>query len=214
MTVITGIELDTEKSSATDKDWSLYFTGGEYQGINVKRTVQPAILHLSKSDYRDCKGINPCLYYLYYNPKTNQYSQVKADDTLDVCNDYGYMIGGFQIKDCRLTFVYSKDSKDCTFKRTFTDAYDESYNHTPQYCQDCTDTDESIFDPSMFSTAYIIECPPTNENGNGNGNGNGKKGCSSFRRYSFNEGYETQDCPPSGTGIVDGSQCCTAFPDQ
>ena len=202
MTVITGIEIDTEKSSATQEDWSLYFTGGEFLGINVKRTVNPAILHLKKSDYKECKGINPCLYYLYYNPKTNQYTLWNQSDDLDVCNDLGYMIGGFMVKDCKLTFVYAKDSDNCQYKRVFDQSYDLSYEHTEVYCSDCPD--QSIFCSDMFTDAFQTDCI-IQETSDSNG-------CSSFRKYSFDSGYEVQDCPIDNSSSVSGSRCCTAFP--
>jgi hypothetical protein len=206
MTVITGIELDTEQRSSTPEDWSLYFTGGEYQGINVKRIVSPSILYLKKSKYRDCRGINPCLFYLYYNPKNDQYNLINSNEDIDACNDYGYMIGGFQVKDCQMTFVYASSSENCQYKRIFDNSYNDGFEHTEVYCSDCPD--QGIFDIDMFTDAFQTECVIQETP-------NGENGCGQFRKVQFTEDYLIKDCPPDGssTGSGAGGRCCTAFPD-
>ena len=186
MTKISGMALNISKSSdgTNGAQWQLFFTEGLFEAPGVLKNTEPSLLRLKKSDYQ-CTV--PCGYHLYYNPYTNKYNLIDNDTYLinKDCNDYGYLIGGFVVAGCKLTFVYPRDCEDTEYIRPFSDEFDTAFNKKVSNCDEHLDIC-GAFDELQFSDAYDISCPII-EDGN------------AFSQYEFdNEEFETD--PEKGPG--------------
>jgi hypothetical protein len=164
MIIVQGIELDLEQSSNDEYDWSLVFSPGSFTFPGISKQVESTIFHLKRSDYQ-CESFLPCLYSIYFNPKTNRYQIIPAG-TEDECNDLGILIGGFQVKDCKMYFAAPKTCNDIAYHRSFTDEYNKAFAVTEYECQEDPNNQECIpeFNPDQFDEAFdtsciVAECP-------------------------------------------------------
>jgi hypothetical protein len=164
MILLKGMGLNVEKSSdgTNGNRWSLYFDRGHFitQSGTMFRSTEPYVLKLKKSDYI-CQF--PCGYHLYYNPENNKFSIITDQEHRDLekCNDYGYHIGGFMIKDCKLNFVYPKNCDEIEFIRDFTSEFDSAYNKLRVDCDTPEEVLEEIcgtFNELNFNEDYDIDC--------------------------------------------------------
>jgi len=163
---IHGMELNLEKSSAGTNGamWSLYFNPGYFYGNGVIRSTEASEITLKKSDY-NCTL--PCGYHMFYNPWNNKYTLIESKDIED-CNDYGYSIGGFIVKNCKIGFVYPKDCEDIEYRRSFDESYDDlPFNQLDINCetpQELLDEVCGTFLEENFSNDYDINCIVYEEN--------------------------------------------------
>jgi hypothetical protein len=156
MVKISGMDLNVEKSSdgTNGAMWYLYFNEGLFSGPGVSKTVEPSIFRLKKADY-DSKL--PKSYYMYYNPYINKYNLLTPEEEAETCQDLGYSIGGFIIKNCKLYFVYPKDCEDVLYTRGFAEEYDTSYNKKTYNCYIEPDICGE-FHSENFNNDYRIDC--------------------------------------------------------
>ena len=160
-TTIKGVELDYDK--LTPNDWTLYLTGGEFEGDGVSKQVPPAIIRLNKDDYIDNQLD---IFNLFYDPYKNKYTLTIQDgeDLPDnYCSSIGYHLGGFLVNDCELRFMYPV-SDGIEYIRGFEDeSFDQGFidNSTPidttlEPCQPFN------FDFSLdFKTSDCLDYEPT-----------------------------------------------------
>ncbi len=178
MTIVQGIELDLELSSNDDFDWSLVFTPGSFVFNNTSRQVARAVFNLKKSDYQ-CNSFMPCLYSIYYNPKTDNY-QIIPTGSEEECHDLGILIGGFQIRDCKMYFVAPQTCNDVNYKRNFTPEFDKSYVITEYVCDE-EETCFAEFNDKQFNEAFDATCVIGECQGG------------SFVRYGFDDGFSNAE---------------------
>jgi hypothetical protein len=128
MTKLTGMDLNIEKSSdgTNNNQWSLFFNPGYFsnESNTMFRKTESSVLKLKKLDY-NCPI--SCGYHIYYNPDNNKYNVIDSEEHYDLsCHDYGYNIGGFVVKNCKLVFVYPKDCENIEYRRGFGDEYNSA----------------------------------------------------------------------------------------
>jgi len=161
MQVIYGQEIDLEKSSdgTTSFMWNLVFTGGEYQGPGVSKTIEPVQFKLKKNNF---PSKLPDRYYIYYNPYNNKYQFLK-DSEIGKCADPGYNIGGFIVTDCRIVFLNPKCTDDTTYIRPFAEEFDQNFEKRQI---NCSDLDEfcGAFRDDSFTNGFEIDCPIIEDN--------------------------------------------------
>ena len=160
MTTIKGIELDLARSSNNDFNWELVFTPGSFLSVNTSIQTQAAMIRLNKKDYIDCAGINVCLYNIFYNPIYNKYSIINQGDIIDVCDSNGYLIGGFQIKNCQMSFVAPNSCNGVIYERNFTPEYNKAFAITELSCDDdCKgDFNNEAFNEAYDTSCVVVEC--------------------------------------------------------
>jgi hypothetical protein len=161
MTRISGMILDIEKSSTDPiSGWYLYFTEGLFEAPGVSKFVEPSILRLKKKDYSSTSGGLPRTFHIYFNPLINKYTVIENSE-IDECEDTGYSIGGFMVKNCKLYFVYPKDCEDIEYRRPFAEEYNEAFNKLEINCDTPDEVLEEIcgeFNRENFNNDYKIEC--------------------------------------------------------
>ncbi len=194
MTTIKGIELDLLRSSNNDFNWQLVFTSGSFLNVNTSFQIEPTLIRLNKSDYSSCSGINACLYKIYYNPLYDKYSIVDQNEDQDECHSHGYLIGGFQVKNCKMFFVSPNNCKTAQYERNFSPEYDKSFLLTEFECKDddCyVDFNNLAFNEAFDTRCIIGECDS-----------------GAFGRYGYDNSYNSQgiDCGTNtfGSGFNDG----------
>ncbi len=186
MTTIKGIELDLLRSSNNDFNWELVFTSGSFLSVNTSIQLEPSLIRLNKRDYTHCNNL-PCLYSVYYNPIYDQYSIIDQNEPQDECHSNGYLIGGFQIKNCRLFFVYPNNCEGVQYERNFTSEYNKSFALTEF---NCTDEECGDFNDIAFNESYDTSCIITETVGS-------VSGCGGFSAYNFDNEFTNSSCIPS-----------------
>ncbi len=185
MTTIKGIELDLLRSSNNNFNWELVFTGGSFLSVNTSIQLEPSLIRIHKRDYTHCDKF-PCLYNIYYNPYYDKYSIIDQNELQDDCNDNGYKIGGFQVKNCKMFFVHPNNCEGVQYERNFTQEYNNSFTLTEF---DCTDTICGDFNDISFNEAYDTKCVIGEEPI--------ATGCNTggFAPYTFNSEFNNSTCP-------------------
>jgi hypothetical protein len=161
MIKIQGMELNFEKSSdgTNGSSWQLYFNRGLFSNSSgsMIRFTEPTVVKLKKKDYDYSK---PKGFYLYYNPNNNKFSIVENNEDLS-CEEPGYSIGGFLIKNCKMYFVYPKSCEGIEYRRSFDDAYNDAYNNLSINCDTPDEVLEEVcgeFREMNFNNDYNIDC--------------------------------------------------------
>jgi hypothetical protein len=154
MIQVKGIELDLERSSDGSKGgmWNLVFTSGLFSGPGVQKFTEPFQFRIKKGEYSTLKG-----YYIYYNPYNDRIQIIENNET--GCQDLGYNIGGFLIRDCdEIVFLYPKCKDDVQYIRNFDEVFDESYEKRKITCDEYEDLC-GAFREENFSNDFEIDCP-------------------------------------------------------
>jgi len=167
MILVDGMTLNVEKSSdgTNNNQWLLYFDRGYFVNSSgtLVRITDTNVIKLIKNDYI-CE--NPCGYHIYYNPDNNKFAILDTTEYISLenenkCHDYGYSIGGFIVKDCKLNFVYPKNCENVEYKREFTEAFNKAYNKQRLDCETSQEYLDEIcgtFNELNFDESYEIDC--------------------------------------------------------
>ena len=162
MLKISGCELDLEQSSdgTDDLQWRLVFTKGQFIAPGVAKTTEPVQFVLKRSNY----NLNvPKGYYIYFNPENNKYNIIE-NDKIDLCNNPGYNIGGFLVRNCKLSFIYPKCSDDVEYKRPFAEEFTRSYEKREMKCSDYEGLCGAFNDVNFSDEEFETHCPIIEDN--------------------------------------------------
>ena len=134
MPILTGVEIDIEKSS--NSNWIINFTAGTYEDTNFIKTIEPFVIKLIPSEYQDqAPGSAWSIMYNYY---TGDIQLQPIGDTNICANAVGSVdVGGFILSaGCRIKFILPKD--DCmVYNRLFDTDYDTDYDSTDSTHNSC-----------------------------------------------------------------------------
>lgn len=150
MPILTGVEIDIEKSS--NSNWIINFTGGVYEDTGFIKTIEPFIIKLIPNEYKEYP--NGSAWNIMYNYYTSDIQLVAVGNT-DTCTS-SVDVGGFILSSgCRIKFILPNDA--CmVYNRLFTTEYDQDFDSNDSTYNKCDDNGDFNLDFNIDFNIYTL----------------------------------------------------------